>query len=70
MTEGRKAGWASKIEPDSLLNSKSGSPTAFIFPPTFKRNESNLTCLATFQPTAWLGTFTCIHEHALALLPP
>ena len=27
MTEGRKAGWASKIEPSPLLSSKSGSAT-------------------------------------------
>ena len=27
MTEGRKAGWASKIEPRPLLSSKSGSAT-------------------------------------------
>ena len=27
MTEGRKAGWASKIEPGPLLSSKSGSAT-------------------------------------------
>ena len=27
-TEGRKAGWASKIKPGSLLSSKSGSTTA------------------------------------------
>ena len=27
MIEGRKAGWASKIEPVSLLSSKSGSAT-------------------------------------------
>ena len=28
MTEGRKAGWATKIEPGPFLSSKSGSTTA------------------------------------------
>ena len=30
MTEGRKAGWASKIEPAPLLSSKSGSATGVV----------------------------------------
>ena len=30
MTEGREAGWASKIEPGPLLSSKSGSATGNI----------------------------------------
>ena len=29
MTEGRKAGWAGRIEPGPLLSSKSGSATDF-----------------------------------------
>ena len=59
MTEGRKAGWASKLKQDPLLSSKSGFATASVLLSRYDRLYIKTNGLFQYQTrtTEWFGIF-------------
>ena len=63
MTEGRKAGWASKLKPGPLLSVKSGSATASVLLSRCVCSYIKTNGLFQYQTktTEWFGIFSRMH---------